>query len=70
MEYFYKRYFLSSNMKDKKYYFNLFLNNYFKKINYDETDLLKNYISSKKIYYDNKVENIIFQFETKSKFKA
>ena len=32
MEYFYKRYFLASK-KDKKYYFDMYLKEYFKTIN-------------------------------------
>lgn len=59
MEYFYQMYFKSKSIENKKYYLDLCLNSYFKKVKEDTSNLLDEYfnfennedlITEKKIY--------------------
>lgn len=59
MEYFYQMYFKSKSIENKKYYLDLYLNSYFKKVKEDTSNLLDEYfnfennedlITEKKIY--------------------
>ena len=63
MDYFYKRYFICNKIEDKKYYLDLFLKHYFKKINYNDEEIIENISEDKKIIYNINFENIIFEFE-------
>jgi hypothetical protein len=65
LEYLYNQYFKSKNKSLKKYYFNLYLKEFFKKVKNDDTDLLNNYFNTKKDNYDLNIEKVIFDFETK-----
>jgi DNA gyrase/topoisomerase IV subunit B len=64
LEFYFKRYF-SCSKQQKKYYFNLFLKEYFKKIKEDKTTYLKEYLERDISDYDIKIENAIFDFETR-----
>jgi DNA gyrase/topoisomerase IV subunit B len=64
LEFYFKRYF-SCSRQHKKYYFNLFIKEYFKKIEEDKTTDLKEYLERDTSDYDIKIERAIFDFETR-----
>jgi hypothetical protein len=65
MDYFYKMYFQSKTLELKKYYLDLYLKSYFKKIKEDTTNNLTEYFTREVSNYDLKIDRIIYDFETK-----
>ena len=66
MDYFYKMYFKSKSLDLKKYYFDLYLKSYFKKIKEDTSDFLTEHFIEKENEIDIEIERIIYNFETRN----
>lgn len=64
MDYFYQMYFKSKSIENKKYYLDLYLNSYFKKIKEDKSNLLEEYFNFKNDNEDLIIEKKIYDFET------
>lgn len=63
-----KQYFKSKDKKTKKYYFDLYLKEYLKKVKTDNSNLLENYFNQTKKYCD-KLDKVLFEFEYRIKNK-
>jgi hypothetical protein len=57
-------YFKSKSIENKKYYLDLYLNSYFKKIKEDKSNLLEEYFNFKNDNEDLIIEKKIYDFET------
>jgi hypothetical protein len=67
INYLQNQYFKSNKKEIKKYYFDLYLKEYLKKIKVDNTDLLESYFKEKKQYYNNQIDQILYEFESRTK---
>jgi len=65
IDYYFNMYFKAKKIQFKKHYFTLYIKEYFKKIEEDNTNQLKDLLKKEESNYDLKIERAIFDFETR-----